>query len=127
MLTMQRLARARRASGGRWSDRSANWARSRLAVARVVAGGSASLAEKGGIYHLSAQTDQLVQVRARRNRRRRAAAGGPDHHRNITPARRPAYGVLATGKFENAFGFALGDWRDALQRCLASQRGAARS
>ena len=29
-----------------------------------------------------------------------------------TPARRPAYGVLATARFEATFGFALPDWRE---------------
>ncbi len=38
-----------------------------------------------------------------------------------TPARRPAYGVLATTRFETTFGFALPDWRDALARCLRSE------
>ena len=37
-----------------------------------------------------------------------------------TPARRPAYGVLATARFEATFGFALPSWRDALARCVAS-------
>jgi dTDP-4-dehydrorhamnose reductase len=37
-----------------------------------------------------------------------------------TPARRPAYGVLATDKFERAFGFALPEWREALSECLGS-------
>jgi dTDP-4-dehydrorhamnose reductase len=35
-----------------------------------------------------------------------------------TPARRPAYGVLDTTKFERSFGFALPDWRTALAECL---------
>jgi len=42
-----------------------------------------------------------------------------------TPARRPAYGVLATGRFERTFGFALPDWREDLDRCLRSPTGAA--
>jgi dTDP-4-dehydrorhamnose reductase len=39
-----------------------------------------------------------------------------------TPARRPAYGVFDTRKFERTFGFALPPWRTALERCLALQR-----
>ena len=35
-----------------------------------------------------------------------------------TPARRPAYGVFDTRRFERTFGFALPPWRDALARCL---------
>ena len=37
-----------------------------------------------------------------------------------TPARRPHYGVLDTARFERTFGFALPDWRAALDECLAS-------
>jgi dTDP-4-dehydrorhamnose reductase len=36
------------------------------------------------------------------------------------PARRPAYGVLATERFAATFGFTLPEWRDALARCVAS-------
>ena len=39
-----------------------------------------------------------------------------------TPARRPAYGVLATGKFERTFGFELPAWQDALAACLGAER-----
>jgi dTDP-4-dehydrorhamnose reductase len=38
-----------------------------------------------------------------------------------TPARRPAYGVLATARFEATFGFALPEWRKALESCVASE------
>jgi dTDP-4-dehydrorhamnose reductase len=36
-----------------------------------------------------------------------------------TPARRPAYGVLSTRKFEAAFGYRLPDWREGLRRAVA--------
>ena len=39
-----------------------------------------------------------------------------------TPARRPAYGVLATGKFERAFGFSLPAWQEALAACLREEQ-----
>jgi dTDP-4-dehydrorhamnose reductase len=42
------------------------------------------------------------------------------------PARRPAYGVLATAKIERTFGFALPGWRDALAECVASPADPAR-
>jgi dTDP-4-dehydrorhamnose reductase len=37
-----------------------------------------------------------------------------------TPARRPAYGVLATRKFEATFGYTMPDWRDALKACQSA-------
>ena len=36
-----------------------------------------------------------------------------------TPARRPAYSVLDTGRIAKVFGIAPPDWRDALGRCMA--------
>ena len=97
-----------------------NWSRTLAeATARVVAGGMASLAERAGLYHLSSTGQASWYEFAR------AIIGEVARPRVIpiptaaypTPARRPAYGVLATGKFEDAFGFALPHWRDALQRC----------
>jgi hypothetical protein len=46
-----------------------------------------------------------------------------------TPARRPAYGVLATRRFEETFGFALGNGANPLRdvsRVRRSERGEAR-
>jgi len=43
-----------------------------------------------------------------------------------TPARRPAYGVLATTRFRAAFGFELPFWREALAACLAASGAALR-
>lgn len=36
-----------------------------------------------------------------------------------TPARRPAYSVLDTGRTTAVFGIAMADWRDALARCFS--------
>jgi dTDP-4-dehydrorhamnose reductase len=36
-----------------------------------------------------------------------------------TPARRPAYSVLATARIARVFGVAPPDWREALRRCMA--------
>ncbi|MEP7181014.1 MAG: dTDP-4-dehydrorhamnose reductase [Betaproteobacteria bacterium] len=98
-----------------------NWSRMlAAATARIVDGGLAAMAARAGLYHLSsagatswhgfaraivgdAATPRVVPI---------ATADYP------TPARRPAYGVLATAKFEHAFGFALPDWHDALENCL---------
>jgi hypothetical protein len=41
-----------------------------------------------------------------------------------TAARRPAYAVLATARFERTFGFALPHWRDTLARCRATEADA---
>ncbi len=99
-----------------------NWCRALAeATERLVAMGLPALAERAGLYHLSstgcaswcdfaraivgdAQTPRIVPI---------TTAEYP------LPAKRPAYGVLATERFTRSFGFALPDWRDALARCLA--------
>jgi dTDP-4-dehydrorhamnose reductase len=100
-----------------------NWCRDLAqATARIVGDGLAAAAERAGPYHLSAHG------RASWHEFACAILAGTDAPRVVpittaeypTPARRPAYGVLATAKFEAAFGFALPHWRDALARCLAS-------
>ena len=92
------------------------------ATTRIVAGGMAAMAERAGLYHMSSTGDASWHEFAR-------AIVGVDAKPRVVPittadyplpARRPAYGVLATAKFEAAFGFALPDWRDALARCCAS-------
>ena len=99
-----------------------NWSRTLAeATARVVAAGMPALAERAGLYHLSSTGQASWYEFAR------AIVGEVARPRVIpiptseypTPARRPAYGVLATGRFQEVFGFALPDWRDALQRCVA--------
>jgi len=39
-----------------------------------------------------------------------------------TPAARPAYSVLDSGRFEQATGFRIGPWEDRLRQCLAGGR-----
>ena len=92
------------------------------ATARIVASGLSALAGRPGLYHLSAtgaaswyefacaivgdvQRPRIMPI---------ATAEYP------LPARRPAYGVLATGRFEEVFGFALPDWREAFLACVAA-------
>ena len=100
-----------------------NWCRMLAeATVRVVAAGLPAAAERTGLYHLSsggraswydfacaiigdAPRPRVVPI---------AASGYP------TPARRPAFSVLATARFEAAFGFALPDWREGLARCVAA-------
>jgi len=40
-----------------------------------------------------------------------------------TPARRPAYSVMANGKLARAFNASLPVWRESLERCLAERAG----
>ena len=91
------------------------------ATARLVATGLDALAERSGLYHLSATGEASWYDFAR-------AIVGDAAHPRVTPittaeyplpARRPAYGVLATAKFERVFGFGLPDWREVLADCLA--------
>jgi dTDP-4-dehydrorhamnose reductase len=100
-----------------------NWCRTLArATARVVADGLPALRERAGLYHLSSRGSTSWFEFAR------AIVGDVPRPRVVpiatadypTPARRPAYGVLATAKFERTFGFALPDWRDALAECTAS-------
>jgi dTDP-4-dehydrorhamnose reductase len=99
-----------------------NWCRALAeATARIVGHGLPWLAERSGLYHLSSVG------RASWYEFARAIVGDVPRPRVVPittaeyplPARRPAFGVLDTGKFAAAFGFGLPDWRDALARCLA--------
>jgi len=104
-----------------------NWSRTRAeATARLVASGLPGLAERAGLYHLSSTGEGSWYDFAR------AIVGDAARPRVIPittvefplPARRPAYGVLATGRFARTFGFALPDWRDALAICMESAAAA---
>src|SRR5262245_32377567 len=97
-----------------------NWCRTLAeATERVVAGGMPALAERAGLYHLSSTGSASWYEFAR------AIVGAAAKPRVVPittteyplPARRPAYGVLGTSRFEAVFGFALPDWQDALARC----------
>jgi dTDP-4-dehydrorhamnose reductase len=100
-----------------------NWCRSLAeATARLVNGRPSALADRAGVYHLSATDEASWYDFAR------AIVGNVATPRIVPiatvdyplPARRPAYGVLDTALFRATFGFALSDWRDALTHCLAS-------
>lgn len=124
LTTMQRLARERPEI--RVVDDQTgvpNWARELArATARLVGQGLPWLAERNGLYHLSARGSSTWYGFAR------AILAGVPGVRVVpistaeypTPARRPSYGVLATARFERTFGFALPDWKDSLGDCLAS-------
>ena len=100
-----------------------NWSRTLAeATARIIGAGLPALAARCGLYHLSCTGEASWHDFAR------AIVGAAPRPRIIpiatadypTPARRPAYGVLATARFEAAFGFALPDWREALANCVGS-------
>ncbi len=100
-----------------------NWSRTLAeSTARIVGAGLGALGERSGLYHLSCSGETSWFEFAR------AILGDGPKPRIVpvttadypTPARRPAYGVLDTSRFESTFGFALPHWRDALAQCLAS-------
>ncbi len=125
LLTMLRLA-AEREELRVVADQSGvpNWSRDLAeTVADIVGQGMPALVERAGLYHLSATGATTWYDFAR------AIIGDVERPRVVpiataeypTPARRPAYGVLASGKFEQTFGIVLPTWRDALTRCLATR------
>ena len=94
-----------------------------LAIAAAPAG---ELERKWGTYHLTNAGETTWAGFAREIFARAGALGFRTARvRPIptaqypTPAKRPAYSVLDTGKIERAFGIRLPPWQDALQRCLA--------
>jgi dTDP-4-dehydrorhamnose reductase len=100
-----------------------NWSRALAeATATLVGHGLDVLAERAGIYHLSAHGSTSWFEFAR------AIVGPVDSPRVLpittadypTVARRPPYAVLATEKLERVFGISLADWRETLARCLSS-------
>ena len=100
-----------------------NWCRSLAeATARIAGDRPSALADRTGVYHMSASGAASWYDFAR------AIVSGVAAPRVVPiatadyplPARRPAYGVLDTALFRATFGFALPDWRDELTRCLAS-------
>ena len=100
-----------------------NWARSIAeATAALVARGAPDLAERKGLYHVSAAGSTTWFEFAR------AIVGDAKSPRVVpirtseypSPARRPAYGVLSTECFARTFGITLPDWRTLLQRCVTS-------
>jgi dTDP-4-dehydrorhamnose reductase len=100
-----------------------NWCRTLAdATAAAVARGLPWVGERAGLYHLSCAGATTWQGFAQ------AIIGDAPRPRVVgiatsdypTPARRPAYGVLATRKFEATFGYTMPDWRDALKACQSA-------
>jgi dTDP-4-dehydrorhamnose reductase len=100
-----------------------NWSRALAgATVRLIAQGTKYMAERAGLYHLSAQGQATWYEFARE-------IIGDDAHVRVTPistadyptpAKRPAYAVLDSTRFAGTFGFALPDWQTLLQQCLRS-------
>jgi len=102
-----------------------NWAVALAqATATLVAQGLPALKDRSGLYHFSATGNTtwfgFAQAIV-------GAAASPvvvpiTTAEFPTPARRPAYGVLATSRFTSTFGFALPAWEQSLADCLADDR-----
>jgi dTDP-4-dehydrorhamnose reductase len=100
-----------------------NWSRALAgATARLIAKGTNYMAERAGLYHLSAQGRATWYEFAR-------AIIGDDARVRVTPittaeyptpATRPAFAVLDAARFARTFGFGLPDWQTSLQQCLHS-------
>jgi dTDP-4-dehydrorhamnose reductase len=106
-----------------------NWCRTLAdATTATVARGLPWLAERAGMYHLASSGSTTWHGFAQ------AIIGDAPRPRVVgiattdypTPARRPAYGVLSTRKFEATFGYAMPDWRDALAACRSAMTEAPR-
>jgi len=100
-----------------------NWSRALAeATVRAIVAGLPALAERSGVYHLSATGQATWHEFAQ------AIVGDVARRRVVpittaeypTPARRPAFGVLDTERFETTFGFGLPEWREVLARCVTS-------
>ena len=91
------------------------------ATSTIVGRGLSALAERAGLYHMSAHGSASWFEFAR------AIVGPVDRPRVVpittaeypTLAKRPAYAVLATRKLEESFGIVLPEWRESLAHCLA--------
>ena len=101
-----------------------NWSRTLAeASATLVGRGLSVLVERAGLYHLSAAgsatwCDFATAIIGNAQRPRVVPITTAEYP---TAARRPAYAVLCTARFDRTFGFALPHWRDTLARCLSAQ------
>jgi dTDP-4-dehydrorhamnose reductase len=94
----------------------------------LIGQGRGYLAERAGLYHLSSTgfstwhgfAQAIVGSAGKPRVTPIATAEYP------TPARRPAYGVLATTRFERVFGFSLPGWQEALAACQDEEHGPGR-
>ncbi len=101
-----------------------NWSRALArATLRVLQLGRETLAERGGLYHLSCGGEAtLVSLRASVPARHagRACVTNCNSRLPDAGAASSRTGCSTPTKFRRTFGFALPDWRAALDECLAS-------
>jgi dTDP-4-dehydrorhamnose reductase len=121
LVTMQNLA-ARRSPLRVVADQTGvpNWSRAiAQATSRMIGESGERLAERAGLYHLTAAGSTTWYGFARAILSGREVEVTPIESADYpTPARRPAYGVLDATRFARTFGFALPDWQTLLQECL---------
>ena len=98
-----------------------NWSRWIATVtAGLIARGAVYVAQRAGLYHLSARgsatwCDFARAILGDRERPRVTPITTADYP---TPARRPKYAVLDASRFARTFDVALPDWRNLLHECL---------
>ena len=97
-----------------------NWSRAiARATSRMIGDAGERLAERAGLYHLSAAGSTTWYGFARAILDGRGVEVTPIATADYpVAARRPAYGVLDATRFARTFGFALPDWQTLLQQCL---------
>lgn len=129
LLTMLRLAAERdelrvvddQIGAPTWSRMIAEATAAVVAQGRAHGGIGKLLAERGGLYHLTAggQTSWFGFASAIV-----AHAAKPPRMTSIAtvdyplPAKRPAYSVMSSAKLERGFGIALPDWQESLTLCM---------
>lgn len=124
LLTIERMARERPTLSVVADQRGTpNWARTLARhTARLLALEPDELSERSGIYHLSCRGETTWHAFAEAIVASLRMADAPrvlpiktsDYP---TAARRPAYGVLDSSRFEQTFGVALPHWRTAFEEC----------
>lgn len=106
-----------------------NWCRTLSdATTAAVAHGMPWLAERSGLYHMTSAgaTTWHGFAQAIVGEVPRPRVVGIATSEYPTPARRPAYGVMSSRKFEATFGYRMPDWRDELAACRSSMLAGSR-
>ena len=106
-----------------------NWCRTVSdATLAGIARGLPWLAARSGLYHLASAGATtwhgFAQAIVGSGQRPRVVPIATSEH--PTPARRPAYGVLSSRKFEATFDYRMPEWREGLAACRADMLAASR-